>query len=750
MNRIRMTAGALLQRVLDRRPTATGILLAALVGATAAPAAGPIYWDWPAERPFSELELDGAALDADGNLTAGLAATRSGPEGPEVFWRIVADGKGGYYTGTGHSGEIHHTSADGDNRLVARLEATEIFSLHREDDGALLAGGGPEGQLFRVGRKDDITLLGSVPGGYIWAMAADPDGDAVWLATGSPAAVYRYDPADAELKEMVVLPAQNALDLTFDGAGRLLVATQGPGLIYRLDRRQPDRPHLLYETAQEEARQFIRGPDGELFVLSLNTLDQDQSGGLGGPGGNGNAPVPPPAFLALLAENGGDKIPRAALYRVADDGRVIPYWTGDADLMIAAWSSRWGWLGGGPLPEDSNRSVLHGLTLPAGSRPVAGWDGGDILDILIQGAAGEKVVVGQAHPGSVAVLGVKGGQPRYAISPPLDGGQPVHWARLRSETTATTGKLKWSVRGGNRSVPDDSWSPWSASWTSAEQALDLDPCRFLQWRVEFPAGAKGTAAGVTGVSVSAWQENLPPVITHFALEYLQGLKLGMMGNHGESVTQTYRSGLQAEFSQGASADRFPGPERTVVGRAVRVFTWQGSDPNGDRLVYDLEYRPSGETAWRAIVKGTPETLGSWDTTEAPDGQYEVRLSVHDVMDNPGALAGHGSRLLGPLTVDNTPPEIQDFEVTAVATGFKVKFRGRDGGGPLAGARILLPDGKSERLDPVDRVCDSATEDFAAVVNWPRAGRAATAQPWRVRVEVRDLGGNITVAEGAVP
>jgi len=746
MNRIRIN-----DRVWRRRTVWLGTaLLVFCAGTDTARGAGPVFWDWPGDRAFDEMRLEGAAIDREGNLVEGLAARTAGPTGPEVFWRILSDGRGGYFTGTGHGGEIHHTSTSDKSRLVTQLEGTEVFSLLMLDDGDLLAGCGPEGKLFRIDDDGQATLLGSVPGGYVWAMATDPDDDLIWLAVGSPAAVFRYDPGSNSLTEVVTLPAQNTLDLVFDPVGNLLVATQGPGLIYSLDPRRPENMRLLFATAQDEARQFIAGPDGDLYVLALNTEESGLQGG-GMPTG-AEMPTAPPSLLSMMIEANGPEIPRAALYRLEKDGLVVPYWFGDVDLMIAAWSSRWGWLGGGPLAGDSGRTVLHGLTPPSGSRPVAGWSGGDILDIHVSGDPGkdESIIVCQAHPGSVTVLDTASDAPLRALSPPLDGGLPVRWGRLNWTTDGGAGKLKFAVRGGNRSEPDDSWSDWSDSWTDQNRALPLEPSRFLQWRVEFPATDGENPVRLTSVSISAWQDNLPPVIASFSQEILSSIHLGMMNNHNDNITQSFRSGLQAEFNLHSTADHLAGPERAGVGRSVRVFTWGGSDPNGDRVLYDLAYRRRGEEAWREILSGRAELLGSWDTSEVSDGQYDLRLTASDRKDNPGNLAGQSSRILGPVLVDNTEPHISDFEIQALADGFQVNLTAEDIGGVLAGALLYLPDGTLERLDPVDGICDSPKEKFSAKIVWPREGHQPGPVPWRVRVEVRDLVGNGASTEGDVP
>jgi hypothetical protein len=720
----------------------TAALLVVLCGTTAAIAAGPVYWDWPADRPFAETTLDGAALGPDGNLRGGLGMRDLGPDGPEVFWRVVPDGRGGYLVGSGHGGEIHRVDLDGGAELVATLEGTEVFSLQARDDGSLLAGCGPEGGFYLVAASGEVTPLGSVAGGYVWDIEIRPgDPSEVWLAAGSPAAVYRYRAREDQLEEILSLPAQNALDIHFDGAGDLWVAAQGPGLVYRLDPDRPDALDLVFETEQDEARQFIAGPEGDLFLLALEPEDLGLEAG-GNGGGNGRN-GPPPALLALLDQVDGPAIDRAALYRLAPDGGVTTHWSGPLDLMIAAWSPARGWLAAGPLTADGDRAVLHALTPPAGAHPVASWPGGDVLDLHVDPAG--AVLAAQAHPGTLALLGEDASDRREAVSPPLDAGRPVRWGRLAWSGDGFDRDPRWSVRGGNRALPDDSWTDWSAEWTGDDQAIDLQPCRYLQWRVRFPGA--GSAGRVTAVTVSAWRDNLPPVIDHFAEERLQQMNFGPMGGRSDNVTQTFRSGLQAEFSQGSVEDRLVAPDRVAVGRTVRIFTWAGSDPDGDRVTFDLEFRARGAAAWRPIVTGSPEMLGSWDTSTVTDGSYDLRLTARDGRDNPAHLAAASSRQLGPVTVDNTPPEVKDATFAPEEGGLRIRLEAADRASALAWAVVELPDGSRERLDPVDGICDSRREKWDAVVAWPRDGRTAGPRPWTFAVEVGDLGGNTRRTEG---
>ncbi|MFN2371424.1 MAG: hypothetical protein ABR506_09775 [Candidatus Krumholzibacteriia bacterium] len=734
-----------------RRPCAGPACLAtaALLLAAAPAAAGPLYWDWPAGQPLAGVTLDGAALDEAGHLVAGLGARRLEPAGPEVFWCLVPDGKGGVYSGTGHGGEVHHTAAGGRTRLVAQLEAAEVFSLVLRRDGTLLAGCGPEGEVLGIAPDGTVTDHGSIPGGYAWSLLEGADGS-VWIAAGSPAAVWRLAP-DGSLAAVVDLPAQNVLDLAWDGQGRLLAATQGPGLVYRLDPARPDRPQLLFEADQGEVRQFLRGPAGALFVLALEVADADGEGGgagralaagsgsgrkdNGNANGNGHG-----GMISLRDLQFVDGPARAALYRLDEDGLATPFWSGESDLMIAAWTERWGWVGGGVQGEDDGRAILHRLTPPAGMQPLAGWDGGDVMAILPDPRQ-DRLVVCEAHPGALSALSEDPPGPRAAVSSPVDAGRPVRWGRLRWEGTGQGTAPAFAVRTGNRADPDADWSPWTSPRQGRDEPVTAPPGRYLQWRVTFPEDRDARTWQVTAVSVSAWRANLPPAITAFAPEQIGAILAGGLMPRGENVTQTLRSGLRVEFSRQSALDQRADAGRAAATRPVRHFSWLAEDPDGDRLVYDLEYRRQGEQAWRPVLTGTRETLGSWDTSGLPDGLYAVRLAASDRLDNPSAEAVRVERVLAPvvdrLVVERTP------------AGVRVRCRAEDAAGVLAGAAVVLPDGTRERLDPTDRVCDSAREEFDREIVWPRDGAAPAPDPWPLRVEVRDLAGNLGFAEAEV-
>ncbi len=729
-----------------RRLSLATLLLVGLLLPSGVLAAGQMFWDWPAGRKFKEVELKGTAVDQNGFLVPGFSTFETGPSGAEVCWRVISDGDSGFYTGTGHAGEIYHTDAQGQTKVFTTLESAEVFSLRALPKGELLAGCGPDGHLFHVNAQGESRLLGQIPGGYVWAIATTADGKTIWLGTGSPAKIYRYT-EDGGLEDIVTFPAQNVLDVMLDKDGTLLVSTQGPGLVYRVDPKHPDKPWLICETRQDEVRQFIRGPEEKVFFLALNN---DEDGNGGADSGVGKNMAVPPSLMSLFGTLEEPVVDKAALFRLEENNGYSLWWSGSLDLMIVAWHQQWGWLGGGPLSAEEGLASVHRLTPPAGNHILASWSGGDILDLHVLDES--ELLVSQAHPGGIQRLGHEGDDPLMAISPALDGGRPVSWGRLSWQAVPGKGKPRWSVRSGNRSVPDETWTPWTDSWTEENHALDLPDSRFIQWRVELPRTGSGSGKPwqITAVSVSAWQKNEKPVVRSFTIENISDISLGGLVGMGDNVTQTFESGLKVEFGRKSSATNKAEPRRAAFTRPVRVMTWQGVDPNLDRLLYRLEYRRESEASWRTIVEETPEQLGSWDTSDVPDGRYHVRVRVNDRLDNPGDLVLSSTRESGPLLVDNTPPEISRLKIKKLPGLLQISLRVQDTTSVLSQAFIRLPDGQSQRLDPVDRICDSRQEDFQVEIPWPVKGRPSGDEPWQLRVEVWDLSGNAAVAEGEAP
>lgn len=716
------------------------IVLVLLTVASLAAAAGPVFWDSPEDVPFRDGRWQGAALDARGGLVAGLGATTVLADSSLVVWSVVPDDHGHAWLGSGHDGRVWQVSMSGDASARATLPVEEVFAVLPGAD-RLLAGCGPGGQVYAVVPDGDSTLLATVPGGYAWDLARGPAGQ-VYVASGSPAMVHRLHD-DGQLELLASLPCRNALDLAVMQDGTLLVAGQGPGRVFRI---APDDSHwsLVLALEQDEVRQIVPGPDG-WYALGYQTEEQRQRGGNGSQPG-GSDPFSGPFDFMVTA--GADVRPvRSVLYHL-DGPTPSRIWSSEHLVSAVAWSDDHGWLGAGARA-DGGPSVLYVLEAPNDRRPVAAWDGGDVVDLAVLARDGkaDAVLAAQAHPGGLTRLQPVAGRDAVFEGPPLDGQHNVRWGRLAWQGEAGGGEPRFSVRTGMSPEPDVSWSQWQELPRGRNLDLARIPTsRSLQWRVALPAGSR-----VGAVTVSGFEPNLPPFITRLALEPAGEVFMGSMMPSKDTVVQQFSSGLKVEYNLPSRRDGRAPRQRAAELRPLRTFTWHASDPNEDRLRHRLWYRPVGDDGtWRPVADATVEQALTWDTAGLPDGWYEVRLATDDGLDNPGVLALADERRLGPLPVDNTPPEISSWTLSPHHTGFRVEFEARDGFGVLGGAELGLPDGQRLRLDPEDGICDAASEAFDVIVPFPAADDPSPARPWTVEVRVWDLQGNLARKDGVLP
>ncbi len=708
---------------------------------SAALAAGPIYWDMPAGLDFANCSLDGVRITSDGFLAPGLARGQGVAIAADVVWTTVPDGKGGYFLGTGHDGKILRLNAAGEISIWVDLDCEEVLSLLVLSSGGVVAGCEPDGQVFLIDGDAQAHKIGEVPGGYVWSMVPD-DAGLVYLATGTPAGVTVLDPVRESLHEVFTFPAENALDVIFAANGDLLVATQGPGLVYRLDPANPKTMDVILQTAQDEVIGFIPGPDGNLCVLALDSIVQDERDHSGPQTPKGQSASRLPVVMTPgLNDPGTTGTPRSALYNLEIEGGPRQIWSGDLDLMSAAYVKSWGWVGGGLQDKENPFSVLYRMVLPAGHEMLTSWQGGNVI-ALEAGTGQENLRVVQTNPSRMDFFGDASDGERKGTGPVLDAGRKVNWGRLHWTAEDSQGALRLSVRTGNREPVDDTWSGWSGWWRDGNHQLQVPSSRFLQWRVDFSRSSKGTPCWLTGVTVSAWGENRAPIITKFKRENLRSVRKGGLMVQRANLTRIFDSGLKAEFNR-SEVKRRPQPaERVKLGNSVVVFSWDASDPDQDRLGYQLDCRKKGDSTWVTVAEGDDGGMEAWDTSAVPDGTYDVRLTLDDKLDNPGQDNRRSERVIGPVTVDNTPPEIEDLQADVEENVLHLKFKAMDVGSPLAAAFLVWPDGSRERLDPRDMICDSMREVFSG----DHALTDHDIFPAWAQVEVLDTAGNMTTAK----
>jgi hypothetical protein len=246
----------------------------------------------------------------------------------------------------------------------------------------------------------------------------------------------------------------------------------------------------------------------------------------------------------------------------------------------------------------------------------------------------------------------------------LDAGHVSSFGSLswRGERPAGT-ELAFSVRAGMSPSPDRTWSEWSAARSGETVALgDLVRGRYLQWRATLRGGERTPA--LVAVDVSYLQENRRPVIQ--SLTVLDAGEILVPANFNPSnqayeVAHPNRDGIFTRLGGPPTDDSQRAKSLWKLG--YRTLRWEASDPNGDQLVYALQFRrdQDGDGAWLFVDEGIEEAFLSFDATVLPDGVYRFKLVASDA---PANLAGQelqAERVSEPVVIDHSPPELRAVE-----------------------------------------------------------------------------------------
>ncbi len=331
------------------------------------------------------------------------------------------------------------------------------------------------------------------------------------------------------------------------------------------------------------------------------------------------------------------------------------------------------------------------------------------IPAVLRGPDG-SILLGTANPATLVRLD-DGFAPRGEYtSVVLDAGQISLWGVLKvtgnvpQDTTVTV-----QTRSGNvQNVEDAAWSPWTSAGKFAfdpnlprtialeprEISIASPPARFLQYRLVLE-GEGQTTPSVSRVQMAYVTPNLRPAVRSITAQYPDAAPAA--------------GGRPGGPPAPAPADAAPATNMTI--------TWEASDPNGDRLLYTLEYQPAGTVNWLALAKDLEINNHEWQTRQVPDGRYLVRVTASDRPDNPPDMAKTANRVSDPVVIDNTPPVFANVRTRREGGRLTIEGEVRDALTALRSIQYNL--NGAERYEPVlptDLIFDSTRETFSVSID----------------------------------
>ena len=696
---------------------AVGVCIALVTGAS------PTFWRVSTQAEFLRGDVESLSVDADGHLVLGPVTDVFFETTAPVLWSLASASDGALWAGSGHDGRLYRVAPDGSGSIVFDADQLDIHAVAAAPAAAVFAATSPDGMIHRVTPDGDVATVFDPDDTYVWALAVAPDGT-LYAATGDAARIYRIAPQGAA-EVFFESDATHVVSLAVESGGTLLAGTESPGQVLRID--QTGRAFVLLDSPYAEVRSLRTQPDGSVLVVAVNEQGAQSPAPASPAASTDPAPVPtvsvttsvtavvvadaattatPPATTNGAAANRGSK---GAVYRIAADGLWDELWSSDAHAPYDAVVDASGVLiiGTGndgkiyQVSDDPPRTVLLGRA-PALQ----------VTRFLKQPDGSLRYAT--ANPGKVVRL-------TRALAQ-----QGTYESEVRdAQTVATWGTLSWrgawpggsrielSSRSGNTAIPNSTWSEWSVPYTDAGGTQIGSPkARYLQWRASLFAGDASPL--LTSVTAAYLPRNLRPEVTQVTVH-----------PPGRVFQQPFGSGAPPIAGLDDEVDsETPGGAATLgrqtYRKGIQTFVWQAADANGDQLDYAVSYRREEESVWHTLRSGARNTVFAWDTSSVPDGAYRVKVTVSDGRSNAPDTALVGERESPVFDIDNSAPRIEVSAVREEGGRSVLPFTVRDDHSPIQLVELSHGDDTWRVVYPLDGIPDGRVERFEVVLDGPGA------------------------------
>lgn len=669
-------------------------------------AVAPQFWRVRNAEDFLAGQVEGFAITSRGELHPGPSLKKLASfTDPFVLSQASAPG-GDRFFGTGNDGKVYRLRGS-ELKLLYTAPEPEIYALNFHG-GSLYAGSSPNGKVYRIDPNDGkATTFFDPKQAYIWAMDALPGGDLV-VATGVEGKLFRVTPAGVG-KVYFDSPETHLRALAVRKDGSLLVGGSAKARIYEL--RPDGAAHALFDSPLSEISSLYVDANGDGWasaasnVLPAAAPAKAQAAKPASQGSSGSAAAdkkedaPGASEVSFSFEDGNPSTPAAGngeVYRIHPDGFVETVRKFEHELTYG-------------LTGGSNGSIL--LSTGPQGRIYELRDG----EVSLLASVPEKQIVSISSSGGETLITTTNSGAVYRLENGLSSKAEFRSATKDAERFSRfghyqitghdvgDGHLAIAFRSGNTRTPDATWSPWSAPRASAEGTVDAPAGRYLQWRLTMPSPAPGIS--VDEVTVSMLNRNVAPVIDVVTVQ--DPAVVFITGSYPQSP-QVVEATNPDEYGIFTSLDTprdKSEPGKKVFRKGFRTITWRAHDDNGDSIRYSLFFRPKGSGNWLRLRENMEDTSLNFDSSQLPDGDYELRLIASDAVDNP-EMPLSTTREGVEFRIDNTPPSI---EVVPDATG--VLIRVTDKASPIGKVEYSADAQKWIRLTPTDGIADSQSETY---------------------------------------
>lgn len=703
------------------------VLFAALFSAMPAQAQGTHLWIQSKVEEFEKGTPQGVALESDGHLREG-PGLREIVTTPSIFvWSVAVDKSGAAYVGTASPATVLRVGADGKPFTLFETKDLTVQVVRMGPDGALYAATLPSGKVYRLkpdasSKQDDSSAeaifdlakldgSGSADGKsatgndnssahYIWDLSFDHAGK-LYIATGGPGAVYRVDPAKRGAKPELFFKSDEAhiRSLAWDAKGNLIAGSDGSGLVYRIS--PEGKGYVVFEAPRREITAVAVSADGTIYAASVGDKTHNPLPPLPVQGiGTATVTIVQPA--SLQAVNASTSLSEGTeIYALKEGQAPRKLWSSKDDIVYALAARA-----DGLLALTGNRGRIYRIQKDGSSADIAHLEAQQALALAVkQNALGtDDVLIGAGNTGKLVLLGAAE-KHEYASSV-LDAGALARFGHVEVEPGSSGYEIL--TRSGNVEQPVRGWTDWQPLNGGA---VASPAGRYLQWKTVLHTGG-----GVGSVAVNYLPVNAAPQVDDVVVAVGARVNAQTLTT-GQPQTVNITFSAPAATGDGASTDSAT-PLVAAKDRTAVTVRWAAHDDNGDELTYSLNLRGDGETVWRLLKDKIAEKAYSFDAALIPDGGYQVKVVASDAPSHTPGDALNGEKMSDRFEIDTTPPTVLNLKATAeplsggTSRAFLITFDAEDASSPIAHAEYSLDAAPWQYIEPVDKISDSKTEHYA--------------------------------------
>ena len=678
-------------------------------------AVAPQYWRVTSAEDFLAGEVEGFAITTRGELRLAPAVRKVAAFTDPFVLSQTAAPNGDRFFGTGNDGKIYRLRG-ADLKLLVTAPEPEIYAIAFKD-GAVYAGSSPNGKVYRIDPESGAqTVFFDPKQAYIWALQPLRNGDLA-VGTGVEGQLFVVN-GKGEGKVLYDSPDTHIRSLADRSNGTILAGASGKGRLYEIT--PTGAAHALFDSPLSEISSIFVDDKGIGWAAAASNVlpssapakpaqakpasgqqQQQQSTSTSGEAKKDDQSASSVEVSFSFddgASSAAAQAGSAEIYRVDPDGFVETVQKFEREMVYALSAGRDGGVLIATGPNGRIYELRDGEMALVGAVPEK-----QIVSINV---AGNATVITTTNSG--AVYRMEGGSASNAEfrSAAKDAERFSRFGNYRVEgRNLTAGNVAVAFRSGNTRTPDSTWSNWTHPQTTLEGNVDAPPARYIQWKLAMPKPVRDAA--IDGVTIAFINRNVAPQISSIAV---QDPAVVFISSAYPSAPQVVEATNPDEYGIFTSLDNpreraQADPGKRMFRKGFRTITWRAEDENGDSLRYTLSFRKKGEDKWLRLRENMEETQLNFDTSQLPDGRYELRLVASDADDNPEQ----------PLTdtkegvefeIDNTAPAI-----AVTSNGNDVVVRITDGGSAVGKVEYSADADKWVRLTPVDGIADSRDETF---------------------------------------